>query len=306
MNRQLTVRMFGKLQLSVGQPPNQVKLPHAVQNLLAYLLLFRHRDHARETLIEVLWPGLPSNRARNCLNTALWRLRTVLEPSGIPRGTYLNTTNAEIGFNGECHYWLDTVAFESTLLPNLKIPIEAAAPDDIRALEDALPLYSADLLDSIYGDWVAAERARYRELYLTTLQYVMSYHVTRHNHQDALRLGQQIAALDPLQEEAHRNLMRLYLNRGEVALAIRQYRQCCHMLETELGCLPTEETQALYRSVVGGEQQDHNHTPRKKAPETMAQALSLLSKAMSRLEQADHELREAMQVVRQMAAQEHQ
>ena len=45
-------------------------------------------------------------------------------------------------------------------------------------------------------------------------------------------------ALDPLQEPAHRALMRLYAASGRRAEALSQYRDCVRVLDRELGVRP--------------------------------------------------------------------
>src|SRR5689334_1728438 len=77
----LEIKLFGTLSLErAGQP-----LPHfpsrQVRDLLAYLLLNRRSPHAREHLAGLFWSECDGDRARHCLNTALWRLQRVL---GLP------------------------------------------------------------------------------------------------------------------------------------------------------------------------------------------------------------------------------
>jgi DNA-binding SARP family transcriptional activator len=64
-------------------------LGRANQALLAYLLLFRHRLHVRDLLAGLFWGDNGQEKARNCLNTALWRLWRILEPEGISAGAYI-------------------------------------------------------------------------------------------------------------------------------------------------------------------------------------------------------------------------
>ena len=57
--------------------------------------------------------------------------------------------------------------------------------------------------------------------------------------------------LDPLHEPAHQQLIRLYLETGERAAAVRQYERCVQTLEDELDVSPSEETAALYEHIRG-------------------------------------------------------
>ena len=138
----LRIQLFGTVQVSHDGRPQDARLIHAVQSLLAWLLLHRRKTHARETLAGLFWGEQDEARARSCLSTALWRLRQVLEPEGIPRGTYLIAQSDAVGFNCASDYWLDVAAFEEGVGRHLP----ASAPGD-RALdwsraEDAVACYT--------------------------------------------------------------------------------------------------------------------------------------------------------------------
>jgi DNA-binding SARP family transcriptional activator len=108
----LRICLLGQVRIAHADLPSPVKLTHTVQALLAYPLLQRQRSQPRETLAGLFWGDYSQERARSCLNTTLWRLRQVLEPDGIPRGTYLLTISTdEVGFNLESDYWLDVATF---------------------------------------------------------------------------------------------------------------------------------------------------------------------------------------------------
>src|SRR5262249_30237786 len=53
----------------------------------------------------------------------------------------------------------------------------------------------------------------------------------------------------PLDEPAHRALMRIYAQQGNTTLALKQYHLCCDALEGDLGVKPEAETQRLYQSI---------------------------------------------------------
>ena len=122
------------------------KITRSAQGLLAYLLLFRQRIHPREALASLFWGEYSEERARSCLSTALWRVRRVLEPHGVPRGTYLLTTPmGEIGFNQQSDYWLDVAVFEKRVSRVLAKSIQAMEAADAIALERSLELCEGKL-----------------------------------------------------------------------------------------------------------------------------------------------------------------
>jgi tetratricopeptide (TPR) repeat protein len=58
--------------------------------------------------------------------------------------------------------------------------------------------------------------------------------------------------LDPLNEAAHREVMRLYALAGDRSAAIRQYHEAVQLLDRELGVAPLDETVALYEAIKVG------------------------------------------------------
>lgn len=248
----LRICLFGGFQIAHHPSVKaDTKITRSAQGLLAYLLLFRHRIHPREALAGLFWGDHSEERARSCLSTALWRVRRVLEPGSIPKGTYLLTTpTGEIGFNPESDYWLDVAVFEKKVSSVLAKPIQAMEVTDAIAVERSLELCEGELLEGFYDDWALRERERLRALYLKCLAHLMHYHKNQKAVEKSLNLGQRILHYDPLREEIHREMMRLFLEGGHRAMAIRQYQTCCQILKEELGIQPMEETQLLHEQVL--------------------------------------------------------
>ena len=225
-----------------------------IQMLLAYLVLERSRLHPREVLADLFWGEYDEARARSCLNTALWRLRKALEPEVTPNGRYLVTSHTgEVGFNLDCDCWLDVAAFEERAALALRAPVERADPAQVRALEEGLALYTADLLEGVYEDWALTAREHARLLYLQGLDYLMRYYRRQGDPLQAIEHGQKILDKDPLREGVHRELMQLYDDSGQRSLAVRQYDTCRRLLLEELGIPPMEETRRLYDAIIGVE-----------------------------------------------------
>ena len=235
----LRISLLGEVQVTHAGLSTPLKLTRTVQGLLAYLLLQRHRSHPRETLADLFWGGYDQDRARGCLNTTLWRLRQVLEPDGISRGTYLLTfSNGNVGFNPESDHWLDVSTFEDKCNTVLTKPMQAMEETEAQTLRSALQLYAGELLEGFYDDWVLREQERLRQLYLNSLAHLMRYCSHRKVFEESLACGHQILERDPLREDIHREMMRLYLASGQRALAVRQYQICCEILSDELDILP--------------------------------------------------------------------
>jgi pimeloyl-ACP methyl ester carboxylesterase len=93
-----------------------------------------------------------------------------------------------------------------------------------------------DLLPAArYEDWVIAPGDRLREVQLRLLRQAESW--------------EQVLALEPLDEVAHRELMRRYADAGNRLAARVQFEHLCELLSRDFGLEPDPETTALHRAL---------------------------------------------------------
>jgi DNA-binding SARP family transcriptional activator len=246
----LTISLFGSLSLQ-GTEQAITQFPSGkVRNLLAYLLLNRHTAHAREHLAGLFWGEQDDQKARHCLNTALWRLNRLLDAAHPTTHPYLRVDAQTIGWNTASDFRLDVDEFESrcTLADRMG---DDAPEQQARLYRQAIAYYRTDLLVDCYEDWCLIERERFRFLYLHALSRLMAYHTKRHEHDAAVECGRRILAIDPLREEVHRDLITCYLAMSRPADALRQYRTCEELVRRELDEDPMPETQALLPRIIG-------------------------------------------------------
>ncbi|MCB9076745.1 MAG: hypothetical protein H6631_04085 [Anaerolineaceae bacterium] len=307
----LKISLFGTVQISHNDWVSSTKVAPKALALLSYLLLQGHRLHPREVLAQQLWQDYSEKQARSCLSTALWRLRLVLEPKPIHRGTYLVvTTSDEIGFNWHSNYWLDCAIFESQARAIIKYPLSPISNRTIEKLEETLRLYTGDLLESLYDDWAVREKQRLNYLYLDCLEYLMRYYRQVGYYERSLAYGQQILAQEPIREAIHREMIRLYLETGQRALAVRQYQLCQEILSQELGLEPMAETQALYDDARHGSEKNGLSAAQTNLQQAFSQlnlaakgfddAQQQLKLAQSRFDQAQLKLQRALQMVERL------
>jgi DNA-binding SARP family transcriptional activator len=212
------------------------------RDLLAYLVTFRDRPHPRPVLAGTLWPDLPEGKARRRLSDTLWRVRRVL-------GDLVMADEECIWFNAEAPYWLDVREFE--IKRQEAGSGEQGTDACISSLAFCVQLYIGPFLDGLYHDWVLLERERLQGLYLETLKRLLEYNKQTGDYAEALSIAQQLVAVEPLHEAAHRELMRLYHLLGRDAEAVAQYHCCREILREEMGVDPAPETEALYHTLSG-------------------------------------------------------
>jgi DNA-binding SARP family transcriptional activator len=170
----LKISLLGTFRIDHPGLPAGGKIPRSIQILLAYLLLFRHRLHPREVLTGLFWGDHQEERARGCLSTALWRMRRTLEPPGVPKGRFLRTSPVgDVGFNPESNFWLDVEDLEDKAIKLLHKSTESMEPCEAQEIQDALSLYTSELLEGFFEDRIIRERERLRMLYLHTVNALL-------------------------------------------------------------------------------------------------------------------------------------
>jgi DNA-binding SARP family transcriptional activator len=243
----LQVTLLGRVRITHDNWRTEVTMTREIQALLAYLLVHRNKIHSRETIAGVFWGERSQEKARGSLNTALWRLKKALEPDEVLAGRYLvNSHQGSVSFNRESQYWLDIETFETTINQSLISDFQRVEQHCVSNLENVLTFYNGDFLEGFYMDWILRERERLRTLYLKSLAYLLKYYQFHKCYEKAISYGQQILYLEPLREEIHRDVMRLYSENGQRVLAMQQYEICRSLLDRELNILPMKDTQELY------------------------------------------------------------
>ncbi len=286
---QLHIHLFGEMQ--TAQSEGQVlRLPPSVQSLFAYLILFHERSHTRESLTNLFWEDIPYKNARRCLSTTLWRLKKELPHDA---SCLVVSDMGTVQFTHTSNHWIDILSFEEKANYGLQLSLDQMCPKAATLLEEAITLYRGDLLDGYYDEWVLRERERLHLLYLRTLSRLMHYYGQHDELEKGIRYGQRLLAVDPLREQIHRELMLLFIQKGERRLAVQQYEHCRRALADELGIVPMQETAALYEQLMGRDvlPQRPLSITNKNDKQGIAQALQQIEQAMAGLEQARSYLR---------------
>lgn len=255
---QLRISLLGGCAVALGDPPREARLTSSVELMLAYLVLNRDNFHPRAQLVGLFWPDADEARARNCLNTTLWRLRRVLAPASGNRAPILLTgPRGDVAFNPDPTLWLDVAEFLDCAHAGLRAAgSPEAGQDGIARLEEAVRLYRGELLPGHYDDWVLRERERLHEVRRQCLLHLMGRHQTRGDYGAAIDFGRELLEDDPLREDVHRALMRLYAADGRRAHAVQQFHRCAALLAEELNIPPMPETRLLYERILRGDAVD--------------------------------------------------
>lgn len=281
----------------------EIHLLPAARSLLAYLLIYRQQSHSRDVLAEVFWQH-DEQRARKCLRTTLWRLRSELEGDDSSAHYLLVSPQGDIAFNNNSDHWLDVAAFEDGVARGLASLGPGTTPGEAEALEAACACYQGDLLQSVYDDWAIRERERLRLLYLRAMTGLMCHYRRAGAFEEGLACGQRILEMDPLREKVHREMMRLYTRLGQRALAVRQYELCRDVLAAELGIGPMPETEAVYEQIARVDSARvlpgrEGRATRREKPASLQQAVQQVAVAMQAMEHTQVQLKQTQAQLKQ-------
>jgi DNA-binding SARP family transcriptional activator len=178
--------------------------------LFAYLAYHAHRSHPREALIELHWPECDPSSGRHRLRMALTSLRHQLEPPGGLGGAVILADNATVQLN-RAAFVTDVAQFEA------RLQVAAAAGSDaerVQRLTEAVALYRGELLPGHYDGWVLQEREWLATRYFQALGEFLAHLEQAGEIGQALEHARQGVRVDPLREEAHRDLIRLLAAAG--------------------------------------------------------------------------------------------
>lgn len=243
----LRIHLFGRLHVDDGERRLSGFRGAKVQELLAYLLLHRHRPHPRETLAGFLFNGSSTASSKKHLRQTLWQLQTALHGSEPEDGqTFLVNEPEWIGVELSANVWLDVADLEAAYRQAEGVPGRRLEASQAARLKSAVEHYTGDLLDGCYEDWCLFERERLQNEYLAILNKLISYSESHGEYESGLGYATRILHLDHAQERAHRRMMRLHWLRGDRTSALRQYAACRRALSEELGVEPATETTDLY------------------------------------------------------------
>lgn len=244
------IELLGSLSARRGERALTHFRTHQTGALLACLANSPNRVFRREELIDLFWPEHEPKSGQNCLRIALSHLRSHLEEED-EKNQVLFADRATVRLNPDA-FTTDKAEFEY----HLKAATHAECDEDrIAHLTRAAELYKGELLPGYDDEWAVGERMRLADSHLLGLRRLVKLHTTTRNFDAALDCARRAVAADPMREESHRDLMRLYYGMGRPAPALRQYQELERILREDLHTEPSPTTRELVALISSGVKQ---------------------------------------------------
>jgi DNA-binding SARP family transcriptional activator len=246
----LNLYLFGGPRVEYQQ--QKIDLPRRkALGLLAYLAL-SELPQTRDVLCAVFWPELDQNRARAALRSNLSALATMIPGDWLDKDSDTLAVNQSI-LTVDVTEFLKLIAETRKHNHQSSDMCEQCEP----SLSHAADLYQADFLAGFslpecvdFEEWQMLQREWLQRELSHVLKRLVAYHRKHREFERAFQRAHQWLNLDRLNEQPHRELMRLYMLTNQRSEALRQYQQCVELLDDKLATIPEDETTQIYQTIL--------------------------------------------------------
>src|SRR5258708_27445992 len=251
------------LRLAMLGPPEVFhdggRLTFALRKALALLVYLAVEGgmHPRGKLAALLWPDSEPYAARTALRNAIALLRSLLADAGASPATpsHLLSERELVGLNPQAALELDLDVVQQAYTAAQRFatpPSESQRAALVAQFQQALFLVRGPFLDGFWlGEdapfdvWVKQQRQQWQVRVQLLCEWLSSWQEAAGELEQARATLSHWLALDPLQEEAYRRLMRVQLALGDASAALQVYATCQARLAEALRVKPAADTVAL-------------------------------------------------------------
>ena len=235
----LRVHVLGRFELVKDGEPMRFtgKAQQRPIDVLKFLVASGSKGVDAEHLTAALWPDADGAAAKSSFDSALFRLRKLLDVENA-----IELSSGQVTLSPAL-VWTDVGALEAALSCGDTPPAVAA-----RRLLDA---YAGPLLAGEEAVWIAKPRDALRARFVRTLMDLGAALERAGDWAAAVDVYRRGLEADNLAESFYRGLMRALDATGSHAEAVAAYRRCRELLSIVLGLKPSMETERLYREISG-------------------------------------------------------
>ncbi len=219
-----------------------IALPSGCLCTLSAVLVLNH-DHPvqRDRIDDILWEGERPERARDRLNTMLWRLRKLVKTAGGNPDCFENHREYLIYRNdGNVESDALTISKLTRRLVHGKIVSAEMAEECLSCIQSC----HTDFLPFAADHWSIVTRESLRSGLLMLIEAVIAYMRDEGRWGRVAELAERMLALDPTLEIGHPQLIDMHGRRQDYGSALRHYDILRKVLKDSLDVAPAPETAA--------------------------------------------------------------
>jgi len=242
----LRIRTLGGFELSRDGAPVRFsgKTQQRPLDLLKLLVALGGKNVDTQQLMAALWPDADGAAAKTSFDTALFRLRKLLDVDNA-----LVLTAGKLSLASSLA-WTDVWAFDAACTAAERASErEASDASPARAARRLLDAYPGALLGTEEEPWIAKPRDALRARFVRTLMRLGEQLEHAGDWPSAIDVYRRGLEADNLAESFYRGLMRSLAATGDQAEALNAFRRCRELLSIVLGVKPSAETERLHREI---------------------------------------------------------
>lgn len=245
----LIVYCLGVFRVYRNDEPIQEWISIKGKSIFKYLVTHRKHPIAKEVLMELFWPEIDPDAARNNLNVAIYGLRRSFR-KGCPDISHILFQDGCYLLNPELEIWVDVEAFREHFNAGLNFERRGEVASAINEYRAADALYQDEfLVEDRYEEWLLPQRQSLQDDYLDLLNRLSCFYLDQKDYNACIPVCNKILVVDSCREDAHCRLMCCYSQQGQGHLAVRQYYSCVEALAQELDIGPSQPTVELYHEI---------------------------------------------------------
>jgi DNA-binding SARP family transcriptional activator len=211
----LDVRVLGPTQIAAPEGPlTGAWLVQRPGQLLKLLVCRRRVVTDGDELATALWPEATREQALSSLRFTIYQLRRQIEPQRQGLGSFITTLGSGYRLD-PARVRTDVDEFEALASAGLRALAARRFADSRRDLGAAASLYRGPfLVDTPYADWAGSERDRLHALVREALLALVELDQDAGAGADAIAAMRQLADLEPLDLDLHKQLLQMLVAAG--------------------------------------------------------------------------------------------
>lgn len=239
---QIIVRTLGRMQIRVAGKLITTANWKTQTSRDFFLYILAHADGAtKEEIAEMFWPEVTIDTSKLRFKNTIYRVRKAVGADCI---SYIDEYYR---FNQSIDYEYDVEEFsrEITHAAQCEDPV-----DQIQHYRAAINLYHGPYLPKLDFQWVLNVRAQLQQAFMETVIKLANLYLNSEQYKAAIQTASRALEEDPCSEAAYRLIMLANSALGSRVEVVRQFEKCKQTLKTELNVEPSQQTRALFETLM--------------------------------------------------------
>ena len=248
---QIRIQTFGKFEITYEGKVYKLERSQSTKtaHLMQYFALNQGRSFEKSELVDILYEKNEVSDPLNNLKVNIFRLRQMLENSGLPGEKFILHRRGCYNWNKDVPLLLDVDEFRQLLdhAARTDLPREERAALMISAIE----LYNGEFLPGLRGEkWVSIIDTDCRQRFLDAVSYVNDFCQETDNYEQQGKVLSRASEYFPYDEKIRSMQLKSLISRKMYREAMALYESVTTKMMDDLGIVPSEELSNLHQVLI--------------------------------------------------------